>query len=51
MTKKQLYETPEAEVLVVRIESNLLTGSDPYNPNGTEKGNSRDGEEEGYYFG
>ena len=27
MTKKQLYETPEAEVLVVKIERNLLTGS------------------------
>ncbi len=27
MTKKQLYETPEAEVLVVKIERALLQGS------------------------
>ena len=25
MTKKQLYETPEAEVLVVKIERNILS--------------------------
>lgn len=30
MTKKQLYETPEAEVLVVRIEQNIM--SDPVKP-------------------
>ena len=29
MTKKQLYETPEAEVLVVKIEQGFLTASDP----------------------
>lgn len=41
MTKKQLYETPEAEVLVVKIESNLLTGS----PNGVHSTNQTE------YFG
>ena len=30
MTKKQLYETPEAEVLVVKIEQNIM--SDPVKP-------------------
>ncbi len=29
MTKKQLYETPEAEVLVVKIERGFLTVSGP----------------------
>ncbi len=31
MTKKQLYETPEAEVLVVKIERGILTASDGVN--------------------
>ena len=30
MTKKQLYETPEAEVLVVKIEQGFLTVSGPF---------------------
>lgn len=45
------YEAPEVNTLEVKFEANLLTGSDSYDPNGIEKGNSRDGDEEGYYFG
>ena len=48
MTKKQLYETPEAEVLVVKIERNIL--SDGTWDNSIRKGSTwADGDpEDGY---
>ena len=49
--KKEIYLIPNTKVLVVRFEGNILQGSPVYNPNGTEQGNSRDGEEEGFMFG
>lgn len=45
MTKKQLYETPEAEVLVVKIESALLQGS-----NYGTKGAAGNAIEDGYEY-
>ena len=48
MLKNQLYEAPDAELLVVRFEEAFLGGT--YNPNGTEKGNERNGEDEGFFF-
>ena len=35
MTKKQLYETPEAEVHVVKIERGILTVSQQYGTAGS----------------
>ena len=34
MNKKQLYEAPEAELLVVRFEENIMS----YGDNGTQNG-------------
>ncbi len=48
---KELYSSPTTKILVVRFEETILQGSPTYNPNGTEQGNSRDGEEEGFIFG
>ena len=48
MMKKSFYEAPEAELLLVKFEENFCNS--PYDPNGTEKGNERDGGEEGYSF-
>lgn len=42
MTKKQLYETPEAEVLVVKIERSVLTGSPTYGTTGSAGGDTED---------
>ena len=47
MRKKQFYEAPDAELLVVRFEENFCQ---TFDPNGTEKGNERDGESEGFFF-
>lgn len=44
MTKKQLYETPEAEVLVVKIEQALLQGSN-YGAKGAAGNTIEDGYE------
>lgn len=45
MTKKQFYETPEAEVLVVKIERALLQGS-----NYGAKGAAGNAIEDGYEY-
>lgn len=49
MTKKQLYETPEAEVLVVRLEGNLLTGSPQWSSNANQAGEIDDEDESRTY--
>ena len=46
---KQFYETPTTKTLVVRFQG-VLCGSNTFNPNGTEQGNSRDGGDEGFLF-
>ena len=46
MNKKQLYTAPEADLLVVRFEENILS----YGPNGVEKSKDRNGESEGFFF-
>ena len=48
MMNKSFYETPEAELLLVKFEENFCNS--PYDPNGTEKGNERDGGDEGFFF-
>ncbi len=45
---KKLYEIPESELLLVKFEENFCNS--PYDRNGTEKGNERDGGEEGFFF-
>ena len=45
--KKSFYEAPEAELLLVKFEENFCGTN---NPNGTEKGNERDGGDEGSFF-
>ena len=52
MTKKQLYETPEAEVLVVKIERGILTASDGWsNANSTPSIIDEDPDDESKNFG
>ena len=47
MHTKQLYEAPEAELLVVRFEENILSGegATPFDPFGTGRSRAR-----GYYY-
>ena len=48
-TIKELYCSPTTKILVVRF-GGMICQSSHYNPNGTEQGNSRDGEQEGFFF-
>ena len=47
---KELYSSPTTKILVVRF-GGMICQSNQFNPNGTEQGNSRDGEDEGFIFG
>ena len=46
---KLIYEAPEAETLVVRFEGNFC-GTGDFTKQGTEEGNDRDGESEGFIW-
>ena len=50
--KKLIYAQPDCDLFVVRFEGGFLTGTGNITGQGTEKGNSRGGEDESdFIFG
>ncbi len=42
MNKKQFYSAPEAELLVIKFEENIMSPGDPGTPNGDYEDNPLD---------